>query len=536
MAPLTLLANDCTIQSMAVRQDNTRQRQEQERCELAEVLASDLFQRAPGLSRVLSYTCERYFRGEAQQVTEYDIALEVLGRGQDFDAAQSSAVRVNIHHLRKKLQRYYLSAGTDRPIQIVLPPGQYAPQFVRVQREPAPGVPASGGLRQASLLGLALAILVAAVLFGMFRRPGAPVSVTPPRSAAAARVTPRPPVVETGLDSAIRILCGSSRPRYVDKLGRIWLADRYFSGGDARSIFDPRSIGGLGLRESSGGKDQIPATGLVSHTQEPVVFENWRAGDFRYDIPLAKGVYELRLYFAETWFGEGNLAGGGENSRRMTIAANGRPLLRGFDVIADAGGSNLADVKVFKDVSPAPDGHLHLAFSSMYNTKAILNGIEILPGLPNKMRRIRICTRSVPYYDEHGQMWEPDHYFSGGRTGEGLPVPKDLPDADLYVSQRYGHFTYTIPVPVPGRYKVSLRFMENYFGAGRGGVGSRVFDVFCNGTAVLRNFDILREAGGENRLIVKTFDVTGNAQGKIILSFVPTVSLAALSALEIVEE
>ena len=54
----------------------------------------------------------------------------------------------------------------------------------------------------------------------------------------------------------------------------------------------------------------------------------------------------------------------------------------------------------------------------------------------------------------------------------------------MFVLERYGHFTYAIPVDVRGRYSVTLHFVEFYFGptaACRGGVGSRVFNVMCNG-------------------------------------------------------
>jgi hypothetical protein len=42
--------------------------------------------------------------------------------------------------------------------------------------------------------------------------------------------------------------------------------------------------------------------------------------------------------------------------------------------------------------------------------------------------------------------------------------------------------------------------MEHWFGVqndGIGGVGSRMFDVSCNGSMLLRGFDIFREAGSE---------------------------------------
>jgi hypothetical protein len=70
-----------------------------------------------------------------------------------------------------------------------------------------------------------------------------------------------------------------------------------------------------------------------------------------------------------------------------------------------------------------------------------------------------------------------------------------------------------------------------------GGPGSRVFDVYCNGVALLRSFDIFKEAGGEGRPLDRTFSgIRPNAQGKIVLTFVPVASMPSLNAIEVVED
>ena len=62
--------------------------------------------------------------------------------------------------------------------------------------------------------------------------------------------------------------------------------------------------------------------------------------------------YELRLHFAETLYGENNVAGGGESSRVFNVWINGKEALHEFDVISEVGPST-ADVRAFKDISPA---------------------------------------------------------------------------------------------------------------------------------------------------------------------------------------
>jgi len=96
-----------------------------------------------------------------------------------------------------------------------------------------------------------------------------------------------------------------------------------------------------------------------------------------------------------------------------------------------------------------------------------------------------------------------------------------------------------------GGYALTLRFTESNFGVDNigsptyasGGVGSRVFDVYCNGVALLKNFDIFKEAGGPNRALAKTFHgLKPNAQGKLVLTFVSVVDYAVVAAIEVQEE
>ena len=113
------------------------------------------------------------------------------------------------------------------------------------------------------------------------------------------------------------------------------------------------------------------------------------------------------------------------------------------------------------------------------------------------------------------------------------------PDPGLFQSERFGNFNYAIPV-APGRYTVVLHFAETWHGPHRGngsGLGSRVFDVFCNGVALLQSFDIFKEAGGSNRALTVSFhDLEPNPQGKLVISLVPSRNYAAVNAIEIQDE
>lgn len=473
---------------------------EEERAELEALLASGIFARAPRLAQILSYVCEKYFQGQIDQIKEYNIAVEALGRPPDFNQKEDAIVRVEAHRLRKRLQQYYDQEGADHRIQIHIPSGQYAPAFV-----PRPAVPAARRAWKPWAIGAAAALVLALAVGWVLRR--RPVALR----------EPPPPIAAPDVD-AIRILAGSQVEKLIDSQGNTWTGDRYFTGGGALTAQPGQAM---------------------ARTQDPALFQHRREGDFQYDIPLKPGVYELHLLFVETTYGAGNLEGGGETSRLMNVSANGRPLLGDFDIISDAGGSNTADIKVFRDLSPSPDGFLHLRFAGIRN-RATLSGLEILPGVSGKMRPVRIVTRQVPYYDQQRRLWSADRYFSGGRTVARTTPVAGARDPDLYRTERYGNFTYTIPVVAEGRYAATLQFAETWFGpsqAGHGGAGSRVFDVLCNGVALLKNFDVYQAAGGEARAVEKTFrGLLPNAQGKLVLSFVPIRNYACVNALEVVEE
>src|SRR6266852_7096338 len=92
---------------------------EHERAELAVVLESEIFKRSPKLSRLLSYLCGKYFSGAGDELKEYSIAMDVLGRNTEFDPQLDAVVRVDTYHLRKRLKQYYATEGSNHRLQIV---------------------------------------------------------------------------------------------------------------------------------------------------------------------------------------------------------------------------------------------------------------------------------------------------------------------------------------------------------------------------------------------------------------------------------
>jgi len=220
------------------------------------------------------------------------------------------------------------------------------------------------------------------------------------------------------------------------------------------------------------------------------------------------------------------------------VTLNGQPLLTIFDINNSANGPDTADEKVFRDVVPDQDGFVRLRFTNELTTPT-LSGIEITPGVPKKLKPIRIITQQTSFVDHKGQRWRADDYYINGIRSTEHHKVHGTDDPELYGSERYGHFSYAIPVDTRGHYTVVLHFAEFYFGpqlAGAGGVGSRVFHVFCNGQTLLRDFDIYKESGSQ-RVVTKTFsNIQPSPQGKINLTFEPVSNNATVSAIEVIDE
>ncbi len=67
--------------------------------------------------------------GLGEQLKEYTLGVEALGRGAAFDPRTDSIVRVEASRLRSRLDAYNASEGRMDPVRIVLPKGAYVPKF-----------------------------------------------------------------------------------------------------------------------------------------------------------------------------------------------------------------------------------------------------------------------------------------------------------------------------------------------------------------------------------------------------------------------
>jgi hypothetical protein len=495
------------------------------RVALETVLASETFGRSQQLSRLLRYLCESLLAHGPDRIAEYTIGTEALGRSADFDPTQDAAVRVEMHRLRRRLRDYYKTEGTADPLRIEIPSGRYAPVAVRAGEEqsvtpvtpplqemdapperPAPAPPYR--IPQRALLGFSMALLIVAAS-AAWRQSAKAIAGTPATTLKAAVALPAADV-----SPEMRIGCGRPRP-WTDRLGRIWGRDDYFQGGEAV---------------------ELPPRTYIPGAFDAHLFQSARTGTFSYHVPLAARTYEMRLYFVEPVFGPENDQGG-EGNRLFNVSVNGRKVLDRFDIVADADGSWTADVRVFKDVSPAADGVVHLDFQSI-SSGSLLNAVEFVPSRPNLLNPVRLLPQDNFYTDSAGNLWTPDNYSRGGRVALHPGPVKNTSDQEIFRHERFGRFRYAIPVD-RGSYSVYLYFAEEYWGVGNpggGGVGTRVFGVYCNGAPLVRGLDLFKEAGINYGLVRAFRHLTPNAQGKLLLSFEPEHDYASLYALEVLDE
>ncbi|MGD0568288.1 MAG: malectin domain-containing carbohydrate-binding protein [Candidatus Sulfotelmatobacter sp.] len=529
-------------------------RRAKEQASLHAVLASGTFENKLRLANLLKYICEKYFEGDIDAIKEYAIATDVFGRSQSFDQATDSIVRVEVFRLRKTLREFYDGEGADLPMEIVVATGHYRPEFIdriprarlqnpsqnpvlisasadperAVETKPPSWTPDGEKAHREGRIhlkevpsrvvhtrtferrgflafGAILAIATVGLTMWWFSRDRHANANEPQRALSSSSLVTGPEV---------RIRCGYSRPIFKDTEGNVWAGDRFFTGGFVTELPNQH----------------------IARTRSPELYLTGRTGVFSYNIPLAPGTYELRLHFAETTYSPASSLGGGENSRVFDIQLNGIPLLKQFDIVSDAG-ANTADVRVFRNISPGKDGYLHLDFTGSLGLP-IINAIEIVPGLPYHLRPIRMVAQNSFFVDAAGNLWMPDTYYSSGQLASDKVAIGGTSEPGLYAGERYGNFNYALPVD-KGSYKLTLYFSEKYWGSDvskTSGTGRRVFDVFCNGVALMRNLDIA-EAAGFGRALVKTYHgLRPNAQGKLIISFVPDVNYASVDAVEVEEE
>src|SRR5262245_21342905 len=123
---------------------------EEVREELSRILASTPFATAARARRFLTYVVEQTLAGQSDGIKELVLATEVFDRPASFDPRIDTIVRVEAGKVRKRLEEYYASAGSDSAIRIDIPRGRYVPRIHQRGDAPLGSPPASGLARWAT--------------------------------------------------------------------------------------------------------------------------------------------------------------------------------------------------------------------------------------------------------------------------------------------------------------------------------------------------------------------------------------------------
>ncbi|HKK32917.1 MAG TPA: malectin domain-containing carbohydrate-binding protein [Desulfomicrobiaceae bacterium] len=144
--------------------------------------------------------------------------------------------------------------------------------------------------------------------------------------------------------------------------------------------------------------------------------------------------------------------------------------------------------------------------------------------------RLAINAGGAEYSDGLGLTYQSDMFHAGGTAkpdSTATVTGTDTPE--IYRSERWGTFTYAIPLP-DGDYDLTLKFAEIYWTE----AAQRVFDVLVEGNQAIADLDLVQVAGSGVAHDV-TLPVTIK-DGVLDLSFQATVNEAKLSGLVVARD
>ncbi len=118
--------------------------------QLHRLLAHPLFANSKRYPALLAYTVEETLKGNAAELKERSIGIEVFGRAPTYDANADPVVRITAGEVRKRLSLYYYDSSHTGEVVIELPLGTYVPIFRQPElpaepageaRDPGPSSP-----------------------------------------------------------------------------------------------------------------------------------------------------------------------------------------------------------------------------------------------------------------------------------------------------------------------------------------------------------------------------------------------------------
>ncbi len=105
--------------------------------ELEAILSSYHFRGSKRYPALLRYVVDAALENRIGDLKERTLGAEVFGRDPGYDTNADPVVRVSAGEVRKRIAQYYHENGEHSRVQIELPLGSYAPEFLLRERDPA---------------------------------------------------------------------------------------------------------------------------------------------------------------------------------------------------------------------------------------------------------------------------------------------------------------------------------------------------------------------------------------------------------------
>jgi hypothetical protein len=106
--------------------------------QLERLLGHPLFANSKRYPALLAYVVEQTLLGNAADLKERSIGIEVFGRSPSYDANADPVVRITAGEVRKRLSQYYYDSAHEGEPVIELPIGSYVPVFRPTDQAPDP--------------------------------------------------------------------------------------------------------------------------------------------------------------------------------------------------------------------------------------------------------------------------------------------------------------------------------------------------------------------------------------------------------------
>jgi hypothetical protein len=106
------------------------------RAQVERIFQSKTFRSSDVLRHLLAYLVDASLAGTADDLKEYTVAVDALGKPSSYDPRQESAVRMQVGRLRQKLAEYYRSEGVEDAVVVDLPKGGFKVVFEPRPLEP----------------------------------------------------------------------------------------------------------------------------------------------------------------------------------------------------------------------------------------------------------------------------------------------------------------------------------------------------------------------------------------------------------------